>query len=132
MRKSKSKVAKKALLQNIKKSLVKNLKKSTSEMAKSSKKLNKLINKESKKLVKHLAKKLKINKSALKTNDRPSVSLGASGAPTTPKSVVSAREKKSPSAKMISTVPTSAGSSKSPAGQTVKKSTAIRKAKVTP
>jgi len=119
-------------LQNIKKSLIKNLKKSTSEMIKSSKKLNKLINKESKKLVKHLAKKLKINKSALKSNDRPSISLGASGASTTPKSVVSEREKKSPSAKMKSPVPTSAGTSESPANHPVKKSTATRKAKVTP
>jgi len=132
MKKSKSKAAKKALLQIIKKSLIKDLKKSTSEMVKSSKKLNKLINKESKKLVKHLAKKLKINKSALKSNDRPSISLGASGASTTPKSVVSGREEKSPSAKMKSPVPTSAGTSKSPADQPVKKPTASRKAKVTP
>ena len=100
-------------------------------MIKSSKKLNKLINKESKKLVKHLAKKLKINKSALKSNDRPSVSLKASGASTTPKAVVSVRQKKSPAAKMKSPATTAAGSSESPANRPAKKSTTTRKAKVT-
>lgn len=131
MRKSKSKVAKKVLLKNIKKSLIKDLKESTSEIVKSSKKLDKLINKESKKLVKHLAKKLKLNKSALKSNDRPSVSLEASGASTTPKAVVSVRQKKSPAAKLKTPATTAASSSDGPANQPAKKSPTIRKAKVT-